>query len=170
VPEGARVFRPGPLLETLAVEDVRYVVIGGTAAVIQGATHVTFGLDICPDRERANLDRLAAALRNVGAQALGMPAEAADGFELDGATLANGSAWKFLTEHGELDVALDPDGTHGYEDLIRSAVDTQAYGLTIKVAALEDVIRSKEAADRPRDRAVLPDLRRTLELNRERDS
>jgi hypothetical protein len=55
-------------------------------------------------------------------------------------------------------------------DLIRSAVDTEAYGLTIKVAALEDVIRSKEAADCPRDRAVLPDLRRTLELKRERGS
>jgi hypothetical protein len=170
VPEGARVFRPGPLLRALEAERVSYVVIGGTAAVIQGATHVTFDLDICPDRDRANLERLAAALLTLEARVYGMPEQAEAAFQIDGATLANGSAWKFLTEHGELDVALDPDGTHGYEDLIRSAVSTEAYGLTIKVAALEDVIRSKEAADRPRDRAVLPDLRRTLELKRERDS
>ena len=170
MPEGARVFHPGPLLRALEAERVSYVVIGGTAAVIQGATHVTFDLDICPDRYSANLDRLATALRRLRAEVYGMPAEAAGAFHLDGATLANGSAWKFLTDHGELDVALEPDGTRGYKDLIRSAVDTQAYGLTIKVAALEDVIRSKEAADRPRDRAVLPDLRRTLELRRERGS
>jgi hypothetical protein len=157
------------LLEALESEGVRYVVIGGTAAVIQGATHVTFDLDICPDRERANLDRLAVALRRLGARVYGMPAEPSGAFRLDGTTLANGSSWKFITEHGELDVALDPDGTHGYKDLVRGAVDTRAYGLTIKVAALEDVIRSKEAADRPRDRAVLPDLRRTLELKRERE-
>jgi hypothetical protein len=169
VPEGARVFRPGPLLQALQAEEVRYVVIGGTAAVIQGATHVTFDLDICPDRERGNLDRLAAALRRLGARVYDMPPEAAGSLQLDGATLANGFAWKFVTDHGELDVALDPDGTHGYKDLIRGAVDTEAYGMTIKVAALEDVIRSKEAADRPRDRAVLPDLRRTLELKRERE-
>jgi DNA-binding XRE family transcriptional regulator len=47
---------------------------------------------------------------------------------------------------GELDAALDPDGTRGYKDLIRTAAETEAYGLTMKVAALEDVIRSKEAA------------------------
>jgi hypothetical protein len=168
VPEGARLFRPGPLLQALEAEGVRYVVIGGTAAVIQGATHVTFDLDICPDRGRANLDRLAAALRALEARVYEMPSETERHFVLDGATLANGSAWKFLTVHGELDVALDPDGTQGYEDLARNAVETEVYGLTVSVAALEDVIRSKEAADRPRDRAVLPDLRRTLELKRER--
>jgi hypothetical protein len=48
-------------------------------------------------------------------------------------------------------------------------VRTSAYGIEFQVAALEDVIRSKEAADRPRDRAVLPDLRRTLELRRRRE-
>jgi hypothetical protein len=38
----------------------------------------------------------------------------------------------------------------------------------VLVASLEDVIRSEEAANRPRDRAVLDDLRRTLELKRRR--
>ncbi len=41
--------------------------------------------------------------------------------------------------------------------------------MTVLVAALEDVIRSKEAAGRDRDRAVLPDLRRALELSRRRE-
>lgn len=157
------------MLEALDQEHVEYVVIGGTAAVIAGARHVTFDLDITPARDVENLDRLASALRRLNARAYGMPPEAADWFRLDGTTLAAGSAWKFLTDHGELDVSLDPHGTHGYADLRRGAVRTHAYGIEFQVAALEDVIRSKEAADRPRDRAVLPDLRRTLELKRQRE-
>jgi hypothetical protein len=157
------------MLQALEDERVEYVVIGGTAAVIGGATHVTFDLDITPARGEENLDRLIAALKLLNARVYGMPPEAAESFQLDGRTLAAGSARKFLTDHGELDVSLDPDGTHGYGDRRRNAVRTRAYGIEFQVAALEDVIRSKEAADRPRDRAVLPDLRRTLELRRLRE-
>lgn len=67
-------------------------------------------------------------------------------------------------------MSLDPDGTRGYGDLRRNAYRASAYGIEFQVAALEDVIRSKEAANRERDRAVLHDLRRTLELRRVRES
>lgn len=157
------------MLEALAAEAARYVVIGGTAAALAGATHVTFDLDICPERTRANLDRIAAALRRLNAIPIGMPDDAAAAFQVDGTTLGNGSLWTFMTDHGELDLVLDPEGTTGFKDLARNASRTEVYGLTILVAALEDVIRSKEAADRERDRVVLPNLRRTLELMRERD-
>ena len=157
------------MLEALAAEDVRYIVIGGTAAAINGARHVTFDLDITPDRDLANLERVAVALRRMHAHLLGMPAEVEASFPLDGKTLASGPTWKFLTDQGELDVALDPDGTQGYKDLRRGAIEARAHGLTILVASLEDVIRSKEAADRQRDRDALPELRRTLELKRRRE-
>lgn len=169
MPEGPRRFEPGPMFAALAAEDVRYVVIGGTAAAINGANHVTFDLDITPARDIENLDRVAAALRALNARVYGMPEEAAVSFQLDGKTLAAGSTWKFVTDYGEIDVALDPSGTHGFADLSRSSFTTRAHGVEIPVAALADVIRSKEAADRPRDRAVLPDLRRTLELKHERE-
>ncbi len=42
-------------------------------------------------------------------------------------------------------------------------------GVNVPVAALEDVIRSKEAADRPKDRRSLPVLRQLLEELRRRD-
>ena len=157
------------MLEALEAEAVRYVIIGGTAAAIGGASHVTFDLDITPARDEANLERVAAALRRLDARVWGLPDEAADSFRLDGRTLANGSSWKFRTAHGELDVVLDPDGTRGFEDLRRGAATTEVYGMKLLVASLEDVIRSKEAAGRERDRAVLDDLRRALELKRERE-
>lgn len=156
------------MLEALAEDEVEYVLIGGTAAILGGATHLTFDLDITPARDRANLDRLAAALRRLRARLVDVPEHVAAHFQLDGATLGGGSLWNFSTDKGRLDVVLEPAGTGGYRDLRRNAKPTTIRGLTVTVAALEDVIRSKEAAGRDRDRAVLPDLRRALELSRER--
>jgi len=157
------------MLAALVAERAAYVVIGGTAAALNGAHHVTFDLDITPDRTIANLDRVAAALRSISARLYGMPPEVEATFVLDGKTLAAGSAWKFVTDHGELDIALDPDGTRGFEDLKRDAIKIEIHGMQILVASLPDVIRSKEAANRPRDQVHLPELRRTLELARRRE-
>jgi hypothetical protein len=154
------------MLAALERAKVVYIVIGGTAAAIGGATHVTFDLDVTPERTRSNLDRLAAALREMNARLAGVPDAVAKSFHLDGATLAQGSVWPFDTRFGRLDVAFEPSGTQGFKDLRRGAIETEIEGMRVLVASLADVIRSKEAADRPRDRAVLSDLRRTLELQR----
>jgi len=53
---------------------------------------------------------------------------------------------------------------------LRGAFEADIHGLQILVASLEDVIRSKEAADRPRDRDALPELRRTLDRIRRREA
>lgn len=158
------------MLAALAAEEVEYVLIGGTAAILGGATHLTFDLDITPAREHANLDRLASALRRLNARLVAVPEHVAAHFQLDGRALGEGSLWSFATDRGRLDVVLEPAGTHGYRDLRRNAQPTTIRGLTVNVAALEDVIRSKEAAGRDRDGAVLPDLRRALELRRARES
>jgi hypothetical protein len=56
-----------------------------------------------------------------------------------------------------------PEGTAGFADLEQSALVFDLDGLEVPVASLEDVIRSKEAADRPKDRGQLPILRALLE-------
>jgi hypothetical protein len=69
-----------------------------------------------------------------------------------------------VTSHGYLDIALVPDGTRGYDDLRRGASRERISDtLEVNVAALADVIRSKEAAGREKDRAVLSILRQVLE-------
>jgi hypothetical protein len=155
------------MLAALEKAGAKYVVIGGTAAALEGANHVTFDLDITPERSRENLDRVATALRHLNARLVEVPDDVATSFQLDGASLANGLIWNFITDHGRLDIALEPSGTQGYIDLRRAAREAEIDGMTIVVASLADVIRSKEAADRTRDRAVLPDLRRALELKRQ---
>ena len=68
------------------------------------------------------------------------------------------------TEAGDLDVTFCPSGTSGFDDLRRDAIDIEvADRLQVLVASLEDVIRSKEAARRDKDRVAVPRLRRLLD-------
>ena len=84
--------------------------------------------------------------------------------------LAGNVVWTLTTRAGDLDLVFMPAGTQGYDDLRRSAVELDlGSGAPALVAALPDVIRSKEAAGRPKDVAQLPALRQTLEVIRERE-
>jgi len=84
-------------------------------------------------------------------------------FERSAEVLARVAILNLTTRHGDLDLAYEPAGTHGYTDLRRAAVETSIDGTTVTVAALEDVIRSKRAAARDRDPLVPPTLERLLE-------
>jgi hypothetical protein len=57
---------------------------------------------------------------------------------------------------GDFDLAFAPSGTKGYDDLVHGSESLHTGTFDVQVAALDDVIRSKEAAGRPKDIAVLP--------------
>lgn len=67
-----------------------------------------------------------------------------------------------MTDAGRLDIAFVPSGTDGFEDLSRDAVRFDVFGVELFVASLSDIIRSKEAADRPQDRQDVVVLREML--------
>lgn len=75
---------------------------------------------------------------------------------------SRGSAWNPVTEAGRVDVAFTPSGTGGYADLARTAERFEVFDTTVLVASLEDIIRSKRAADRPQDRQDVPILEAML--------
>jgi hypothetical protein len=77
--------------------------------------------------------------------------------------------WTLTTEAGDLDLVFTPAGTGGYADLVADATEVDL-GARVLVASLRDVIRSKEASNRPKDIAQLPALRQTLEVIREREA
>ena len=110
-----------------------------------------------------NVERLADALRELKAK-LRTPGEPVD-FPIEATYLAAVDSWTLVTPLGELDILFQPDGTRGYEDLRRQAIEV-TLGVPVLVASLVDVIRMKEAAGREKDRAQLPALRRTLEISR----
>lgn len=141
---------------------VAYVLIGGLAAVVHGSPFPTEDADITPDDDRQNVERLAAALRELNARIRvdGVP----DGvpFVCDAEASSAGQTWNLTTDAGELDIAFRPSGTQGYADLRRDASSIELYEVTVDVASLADVVRSKQAANRPKDQRVLPVLRELL--------
>jgi hypothetical protein len=149
---------------------VRYVVIGMVAAAMHGSPLTTIDADVCPSRDPDNLERLARALREIGAQLredddLGLVNGGPIGVSFDCTAdfLAARPLLQLLTRFGELDLVFEPSGTGGFEDLDRRAESIDLQGLTVRVARLEDVIRSKEASNRPKDQRALPLLRQLLE-------
>ena len=160
----------GRLLRVLERHRVSYVVIGAQAAVIHGVPVVTEDLDITPAGDPENLNRLAAALRELDPRLRAADDPAGVPFPVEADLLASAHTWNLTTKLGDLDLAFMPSGTGGYDDLRRSATAVElGGGLVVDVASLADVIRSKEAAGREKDRAQLPLLRRTLEEIRVRD-
>lgn len=160
----AATFRPAEILEVLARHGVHYVVIGGLAATLHGAAYVTLDLDIAPAIDRANLDRLSAALRDLEARirVVGSAEDEEFAFDHSGESLARAKVWNLATRSGYLDICVEPAGTGGYEDLRRDALTIELAGTTVTVASLADVVRSKEAAGRAKDELALPMLRRLL--------
>ena len=162
-------FDPEAILRVLDEHAVRFLVIGAVAAIAQGYPLPTEDLDLTPARDPENLERLAAALQVLGAE-LRVGSEASTPFPIEPRYLGNVDSWTLTTAFGPLDLLFAPAGTRGFDDLRRDAAETEvAGGLSVLVASLRDVIRMKEASNRPKDQAQLPALRQTLEVIRDRE-
>jgi len=151
------------ILAVLADNGVRYVIVGGFAGVVYGSPYVTFDIDIVPDVAEGNLKRLSDALRALGARIWTQSEPQGLPFDHDARSLADANVWNLVTDHGRLDISFVPSGTSGYDDVARDAVHLTILGVPADVASLADVIRSKEAAGREKDRLMLPVLRQILQ-------
>jgi hypothetical protein len=153
----------------LARHQVAYVLIGGLAAVLRGSPLPTVDADICPESTQDNLRRLAQALADLSARVRTPDAPGGVPFPYDAAFLSQVQLLNLVTRAGDLDLSFMPAGTHGYADLAASATTMTIDGVLVPVASLEDVIRSKEAANRPKDARMLPTLRQLLDEIRRRE-
>lgn len=153
---------PEAMIRVLANHDVRYVLIGALAARLQGFPRVTADADIAPARETSNLERLASALRELEARVFTESVPEGLPFDCTAEALARAEIWNLATSAGRLDLAFLPAGTGGYDDLVRTALEYEVFGVRLRVASLEDIIRSKEASDRPQDRQDVLVMREML--------
>ena len=155
-------FNPETLIRVLSKHDVRYVLVGALAARLQGFPRLTADADITPAMDAQNLERLANALRELDAKVFTEGVPQGLDFDCTASTLARAGMWNLITSAGRLDLVFQPAGTEGYEDLIREAIEYEVFGIDLKAASLEDVIRSKEASDRPQDRQDVAVMREML--------
>jgi hypothetical protein len=163
-------FDPRRMLEIFAKHRVEYVVVGGIGGALHGSPMSTDDVDIVPDLKKTNLDSLAAALNEMNARIQSSEAPEGIAVQFTGKDLQKWIVdFRFLnlsTDYGKLDLIHRPSGTAGYRDLARNAETLQVGDLGVRIAALEDIIRSKQAVARERDLAQLPTLRMLLEKKR----
>lgn len=157
-----RPFDPERIVVVLAKHAVNYVLIGALAARLQGFPRLTADADITPARDPDNLERLAKALRELEARVYTESVPEGLAFDCSAATLARAELWNLVTSAGRMDIAFVPSGTRGYEDLAAGAVRFQVFDVELLAAGLQDIIRSKVAADRPQDRQDVVVLREML--------
>lgn len=163
-----RAFDPLRTLQVLRARAVRFVIIGGFAGRLWGSPSLTNDLDICYARDGANLEALAAALRELGATLRGVAEEVP--FILDAKTLAAGDHFTFVTEAGNLDCLGLPAGSGGFDQLMRSALELDLGEVEAWVASLDDLIRMKRATGRAKDRIeveVLSALRADIDQSKQ---
>lgn len=145
-------LNPEKILGTLDRHGVRFVLIGALAARLHGFPRVTADADITPASDLPNLRRLASALRELDARIYTETIPEGLTFDCSAAMLSRAAMWNLVTSAGRIDVAFKPAGTTGYDDIANNAEEFEAYGVMFLAASLSDIIRSKEAAGRPKDR------------------
>ena len=152
-------FDPVGICRIMNEEGVRYVVLGGFAAIVHGSALPTEDIDLLPSRDDENLERLARALTRLHAAI-----RTSDGpvrTKLDAGFIKNmPNMLNLTTDLGDMDLVFKPAGSlNGYEQWNENAVLAQLEpGLIIAAASIDDVIESKTKANRPKDLRSLPYL------------
>lgn len=153
------------ILRTLNDHDLRYVLIGGLAAVLWGSDQVTQDVDICYARDPENLSVLVKALQELDAHLRGWPKDVPE--FIDERAFRLGDTMTFDTKFGAFDCLGTPSGTNGYPDLIANAKAMRVEkGVTVSVASIDDIIRMKRTAGRPKDIAGVESLKLLKELRK----
>jgi hypothetical protein len=84
-------------------------------------------------------------------------------FSWDAKTIRNGLNFTLTTTLGDIDLLGEVAGGETYQDLLAHSFDVEAFGVRFKCIDLPTLIRIKEAADRPKDREAIAELRVLLE-------
>lgn len=147
------------ILEGLAEADVRFILVGGLAAVVQGAPVTTMDVDIVHDRSAENVSKLFRFLKSIDAvyrrpdEKIVMPRE--DDLTGMGHMLLS-------TRFGPLDILAVVEENKTYEDLVGHTVKVKFRGHSIRVLDLKTLAALKRSSNDPADRQRLAVLEETL--------
>lgn len=150
------------LLAEVAASGVEAILVGGLAAVAQGAPITTFDVDIVHRRTEENVDRLLQVLTRLGARyrrpGVALPPNRA-------ALLGPGHSL-FVTDLGALDALGTIEGGRGYDDLLPESVSIAVRGHALRVLSLAAIIDLKQGSTEAKDKLRLPIYRAVLARQR----
>jgi len=168
--------QPEPAVETgllailaiLVANDVEFLLVGGLAVGYHGYPRATKDIDIVPEPDASNLDKLWVALVELEAEmlAVGELRREEMPVQLSAEALRGGANWDLSTTHGRLDVIQVIEGAleapEDYQRLRSGAVAGRYPFGTVWVAGYDDLIDLKTLAGRDQD---LIDIRALREAN-----
>jgi hypothetical protein len=143
-------------LRRLHAEGVEFIVVGGMAMVSHGSATITDDLDLCYRRTQENLVRLVRALAPLRPRLRGVPADLP--FQWDERTLHNGLNFTLVTDAGDVDLLGELAGVGGYDALRPRAESLRIEESDTLIIGLDDLIRAKRGAGRPKDLIHLAEL------------
>jgi predicted nucleotidyltransferase len=152
------------ILKALSGHGVEYILVGGIAAILEGAPISTFDLDIVFLKTDDNLKRLLDALHELEARYLD---PAGRHLAPDATKMATLRMHQLVTSMGPMDAMATIGKGLSYADLVGDTKISEIGGFEVRVLGLTSIILSKEQANRDKDRATLPILRRTLQLKKD---
>jgi hypothetical protein len=150
------------MVTRLAQARVEFVIVGGVSAILQGAPIITSDLDVCYRRTTANISRLVSALAPLHPRPRGFPSDLP--FIFDERTIQLGSNFTLEIGDESLDLLGEMSAIGGYEQIIDQSEEKKVGAFQVKVLPLSLLIATKQAAGRPKDLAVIPELKATLEM------
>jgi hypothetical protein len=142
-------FRPTRLLADLVDGGVDFVVIGGVAVVLQAQPRFTKDLDVCYAGDPANLERMARVLTSLNARLRGVDEDVP--FVADARAVRQTQILTLTTDHGDIDLLVDPAGAPPYSELRTDADLLDVAEMEVRVASIEHLTAMKRAAGRPQD-------------------
>jgi hypothetical protein len=152
------------IFQILAEEAVEYVLIGGLAAIVQGASLVTLDTDICFRQSLPNCERLTRALSRLESEIYPTRTNL---IPITAELLQTHRLVHLKTKLGRLDLIATVPGLGTFEDLVDGATSIELGDLTIPVLTLDQLIQAKSALSQPKDREHLDQLLAIRDIRRE---
>jgi hypothetical protein len=149
------------LLPILVHHSVRFIVVGGGAAIAHGLARLTYDVDVVYARDAENISNLAAALDEHHPYLRGAPPGLP--FRFDEKTIRAGLNFTLTTTAGDLDLLAEIAGGGTYENLLPFSEELTAFNVQCRFVTLERLIQLKRAAGRPKDLEIIAELQALLE-------
>ena len=144
------------LIPLLVKGGVRFILVGGAAAVAHGSSRLTNDLDIVYERSTENIRRIIDTLDPYQPYLRGAPPGLP--FRWETKTLAAGLNFTLTTSLGNIDLLGEIAGGGKFETLIDESSAIEIFGVSCLCVSLEKLIQLKRAAGRPKDLEVIAEL------------